>query len=168
LRYPALTVDARDVHHEVNSERDRFTHAAVWQAHIGGEDAVRETCQRLVGGIRMDGREASQVPGVERLKQIKGLCAADLANDDAIGPMPQRGAHQVGNRDRRQGRLLPERLLGATRFKAQEVWLLQMNLVFPVPVPPEMRTFWWLAMASLSWPAREGVSAPTSTSSSRL
>jgi hypothetical protein len=42
------------------------------------------------------------MPCVQRLKQIEGFPAAYLADDDAIGPMTQRGAQQVANRDGRQ------------------------------------------------------------------
>ena len=39
------------------------------------------------------------VAGVERLEQIGGLAAPDLADDDVVGPVAQRVPHQVADRD---------------------------------------------------------------------
>ena len=38
------------------------------------------------------------MPGVERLEQIGGLGAPDLADDDVVGPVAERVAHQVADR----------------------------------------------------------------------
>ena len=38
--------------------------------------------------------------GVERLEHVERLAAADLADDDAVGPHAQRGAHEIAHRDR--------------------------------------------------------------------
>ena len=39
------------------------------------------------------------VAGVERLEQIGGLAAPDLADDDVVGPVAERVPHQVADRD---------------------------------------------------------------------
>ena len=51
----------------------------------------------------MHGGQRSAVPGVERLEQVGGLGAPDLADDDVVGPVAERVAHQVPDRDRRLG-----------------------------------------------------------------
>ena len=35
------------------------------------------------------------MPGVHRLQHVEGLCAADLADDDAVGAHAQRVAHEL-------------------------------------------------------------------------
>ena len=47
----------------------------------------------------MDGGQRPAVAGVERLEQIGGLAAPDLADDDVVGPVAQRVPHQVADRD---------------------------------------------------------------------
>jgi hypothetical protein len=44
--------------------------------------------------------------GVERLKQVEGLAAANLTDQNPIGLMPQRRSQQVANGHGRQVRLL--------------------------------------------------------------
>ncbi|MDE2762420.1 MAG: hypothetical protein OXK74_06470 [Gemmatimonadota bacterium] len=41
------------------------------------------------------------MPGVEGLEQVCGLAAPDLAHDDVVGPVAERVAHQVADRDGR-------------------------------------------------------------------
>src|SRR4051812_12125846 len=89
---------------------------------------MRQARQRLVGGIRMDGAEASEVTGVEGLQEVEGLTAAHLADDDAIGPMPQRGTEQIGDRDSRQWRLVPQRHLSSSRLESEEIRLVEVDL----------------------------------------
>src|SRR3546814_10280783 len=47
----------------------------------------------------MDRRNAAGMPGVPCLEHVERLAAAHLADDDPIGPEPQRRAHQVRHRD---------------------------------------------------------------------
>ena len=67
-------------------------------------------------------------PGVQRLQQVERFGAADLTDEDAIGPVPQGRAQQVGDRDRRQRRLLAERRLRAPRLEPKHVRLVEVNL----------------------------------------
>jgi hypothetical protein len=59
----------------------------------------------------MDGAQAAKMARVQRLQQIEGLGAADLTDEDAIRPVPQCCAQEIGNRYWRQRRLLSERRL---------------------------------------------------------
>ena len=43
----------------------------------------------------MDGGERSAVAGVERLQEVGGLAAPDLADDDVVGPVAERVPDQV-------------------------------------------------------------------------
>ena len=77
-------VDARDVHDQVDGEGDRLARAAMRQADIRRQHAVREARQRLLGGVRVNRAQAAEMAGVERLQQVERFCAAHLADEDAI------------------------------------------------------------------------------------
>ncbi len=47
---------------------------------------------------KVHGGQRPAVPRVQRLKQVGGLGPAHLADDDVIGPVPQRVPHQVPDR----------------------------------------------------------------------
>ena len=169
------------------AKRDGLADAAMRQPHIGGQDTMRQAGERLLGGVRVDGAQAAEMTGVERLQQVERFRATHLANQDAIRPVAKRGAEQVGNRDRRQRRFLSERRLRAPCFEPKHVRFVQMNLgrlldqtitrsrsgmcaasalssvVLPVPVPPEIRMFCCVAIGSHELgPRSPAVSAPTS------
>ena len=86
--------DARDVDDEMNRERNRLTGAPVRKTNIGRQDTVRQARERLLRGVRVDGAQAAEMAGVERLQQIERFGAAHLADQDAIRPVTQapRGA----------------------------------------------------------------------------
>jgi hypothetical protein len=67
LRHTTVVVHASDVHDDVDGQRDRFANAVVGQPNVRRQDTVSQPRERLLCGVRMDSREASQVPGVERL-----------------------------------------------------------------------------------------------------
>ena len=117
-----------DVDDEMNGQRDGFADAAMRKPDVGGQDAVRQARQRLLGGVRVNRAEAAEMAGVERLQQVERLGAAHLADEDAIGSVSKRRAQQVGDGDRRQRRFLSERHLRATRLEPQQVRLVEMNL----------------------------------------
>ena len=48
--------------------------------------------------VRVNGGKGTAVARVERLEQVGGFGAADLAYDDVIRPMPERVFHRVANR----------------------------------------------------------------------
>src|SRR5438270_10631627 len=68
------------------------------------------------------------MPCVERLEQVEGFGATDLADQDPVRAMPERRAQQIGDRDGRQRRLLAERRLRASRLESDEVRLLDHDL----------------------------------------
>ena len=88
----------------------------------GLHHAPGESPQRLVGPVRVDGRQGALVPGIQGLQEIEGLHAPDLADEDAIGPVPQRGPDQVADRDGRQPGLF------AAGFEPQQVPHVQLQL----------------------------------------
>ena len=73
----------------MNRQRNRLARAPVRQADIGRQDAMRQARECLLGGVRVDGAQAAEMARVQRLQQVEGLGAADLADEDAIGPVPQ-------------------------------------------------------------------------------
>ena len=68
------------------------------------------------------------MPGVERLQKIEGFRTANLAYQDAIRPVSQRGSEEVGNCHWRQRSFLSERRLCSSRFQAKHVRFVEMNL----------------------------------------
>ena len=106
----------------------------------------------------MDGTERAIMAGRHRLQHIEDLAAADLANDDPIGPHTQRIAHQLTRRDFAfafdVGRARPSRTTcgccstnsaessivttrSSTGMKAE----IQLSIVvLPEPVPPQTST----------------------------
>ena len=62
-------------------------------------DQLLEPVERRPRGIGMDGGDAAGMAGVPGLQHVEGFGAADLADDDAVGPKPQRRAHQIGHGD---------------------------------------------------------------------
>ncbi len=52
------------------------------------------------GPVGVDGAERAAVAGVERLEEVEGLLAPDLADDQPVGPEPQRGPDERPDRDR--------------------------------------------------------------------
>ena len=63
------------------------------------------------------------MPGVHRLQHVEGLCAADLADDDAVGAHAQRVAHELALPD-----LTNSFDVGRARFHLHHVRLLQTQL----------------------------------------
>ena len=76
----------------------------------------------------MDGAEASKVTGVEGLQEVEGLGAAYLADDDAIGPVPEGCAEQIGDGDSGQRRFVSQRHLSSSRFESEEIRFVEMDL----------------------------------------
>src|SRR5262245_62156762 len=95
--------------------------------HICSEHTVRQAGERLLGGIRVNGAQAAEMTGVERLQKIEGFRPANLANQNAIRSVPQGRAEQISDGDRGQRRLLPERSLGSSRFQSKYVRFVEVN-----------------------------------------
>ena len=110
------------------------------------------------GRVGVDGRQRALVAGVHRLEHVERLGAADLADDDPVGPHAQRVADELADRD-----LAVALDVLRARLEAEDVVLVELELggvldrddpvgvrgstaesafssvVLPVPVPPEMR-----------------------------
>jgi len=78
--------------------------------------------------VSVNRRQASKVPRIQGLEQIEGLRSSHLADDDAIGPMPQRRADQVRDAHRGQGLFVAERRLRAPCLKPKEIGFVEMDL----------------------------------------
>ena len=76
--------------------------AASGQVGAACSDERLEPQQRVERTVGVTRRDRSVVAGVHRLDQCEHLVAAHLADDDAVGPQPERGPHEVGQLDRRR------------------------------------------------------------------
>ena len=74
-------------------------------------DELLQPPQRANGGAGVQRADAAGMAGAPGLEEVERLGAADLADRDAVGPQPERGADEIGQR----GRVI----LGAQR---NEVW----------------------------------------------
>jgi hypothetical protein len=61
------------------------------------QNAVREASDGLAGGIGMKRTEATSVPCVQGLEQIKGFSTTHFADDDSVRPVAQSGLQQVAD-----------------------------------------------------------------------
>ena len=180
---------AVDVDDQVDGQGDRFASAVVREPDVGRQNAVRQSRQRLLGGVRVDGAERALVAGVERLQQVERLCAAHFANQDPIGPVPQRRPQRSAIVTAGSGASWPNGRWWPARLEADQVGLLDQDLgrlldqddavggsivaasalssvVLPVPVPPDMRMFLPLALRRGRAEARQchdAVPPPTSS-----
>ena len=75
---------ALDVYKQMQRIADICPDGFVGQFYAGLKDAVRKPRKCMSTGICVNCRESSRMAGVERLKQIECLCAAHLAEDDAV------------------------------------------------------------------------------------
>ena len=88
------------MHDRVDRGADLRPHGDERKARSSHQHERLEARQHVDGPVGVDGRERSVVTGVERLKHVEGFAAAHLADDDAVGTHPQRGAHQVAHAHR--------------------------------------------------------------------
>ena len=79
--------------------------------------------ERVPRRVGVHGRQRAVVAGVHGLQHVEGLAAADLADDDAVGPHAQRVAHQVADGD--AAAALDVRRTG---LEADEVLLVELEL----------------------------------------
>src|SRR5258708_1632670 len=80
---------------------------------------------------------------VQRLQQVEGLGAANLTDEDAIGPVPQCRAKQICDGDWRQRCLLSEgclRAAGMRMFFSQETAATNSDAVDRVIEPTPIRS----------------------------
>src|SRR2546428_7318314 len=93
----ALSCFSRDVSHQIDRQRDRLADACMWEPRRPGDYAVRQSCERLLGGIAMDSCHAAEVARVECLQQIECFGATYFTDDDAIRTVPQSRTEEVRN-----------------------------------------------------------------------
>ena len=155
------------------------------QLEAGHEHHRLEAAQRIARRVRVDRRQRAVVTRVHRLEHVERLGAADLADDDAVGPHAQRVAHEVADRDL----ALALDVLRA-RLEPHDVPLLELQLgrvldrddpvrlgiaaesafrsvVLPEPVPPEismLRSALTQRVEEVGAPARTIVPIATSSS----
>ena len=98
------------------------------QTDIGRQNAMCQARECLLRRVRVNGAQAAEMARVQRLQQIESFGAADLADENAIRPVPQCRAKQIRDRHRRQRRLLSERRLRAARLQTKDVRFVEVNL----------------------------------------
>src|SRR5687768_9518103 len=84
--------------------------------------------ERLLGRVRMDRAETTEMARVQCLEKIECLGAAHFTHEDAIRTMTKGGPEEIRDRNRREGRLVSKRRLRTPRFQPDDVRLLQMDL----------------------------------------
>ena len=130
----------------------------VRQPDAGHQRQRLEPAQRIGGRVRVHGRQRAVVAGVERGQQVERLGPAHLADHDPVGPHAQRVAKQVADRhlapplDARRPALEPHHVrlaqakLGRVLDRDHPLARRRCRpdsalsrVVFPDPVPPEIR-----------------------------
>ena len=91
---------ARDLHDRVDRGRELGAHRGERERDPTEQHERLEPGERVGRRVRVHGRERAVVTGVERLQHVEGLAAAHLADDQPVGPHPQRGAHQLAHAHR--------------------------------------------------------------------
>ena len=106
--------------HTPRPARARQTGGGPQSASSTSVSSRRERVGRAVG---VHGGHRSVVPGVERLEHVERLATAHLSDDEAIGPHPERGAHELAHRD-------PAGALGVrgSCLEPHHVWLREPEL----------------------------------------
>ena len=69
------------------------------EARVGEQHERLEARERVGRAVGVHGGHRSVVAGVQRLEHVERLATAHLSDDEAIGPHPQRGAHELAHRD---------------------------------------------------------------------
>jgi hypothetical protein len=150
---------ARLVHDELDAGGDLLADGPHRQVDAGHQHHGLEPGEGVARRVRVHGRDGPVVAGVHRLEHVERLAAADLTDDDAVGPHAQRVADEVADRD-----LAPALDVRRAVLEADDVGLLELELgrvldrddalvagdepdsafsvvVLPAPVPPETRMF---------------------------
>ena len=78
-----------DLDEQVECARHLLADRAERELDAGRQDERLETGQRVARRVGVDRRERALVARVHRLEHVQGLGAADLADDDPVGPHAQ-------------------------------------------------------------------------------
>ena len=92
-------VEPVELDDELERRRDMAPNCTERQLVAGHQHHRLEAVERVPRRVRMDGRERALVARVHRLEHVERLGAADLADDDPIGPHAQRVPDEVADRD---------------------------------------------------------------------
>ena len=158
--HPArAVVEPVELDDQVERRRDLLADRLDRQVEAGHQHHRLDAGERVAGRVGVHRRERAVVAGVHRLEHVERLGAADLADDDPVGPHAQRVAHQVADRDLalaldvRRARLQPDHvLLVSCSSAASSIVTMRSSsgiaadsalrsVVLPEPVPPEIRMF---------------------------
>ena len=86
---------ARDLDDQVDRRGDLLPDRALRNIQVGHRHHRVEAIERVARAVGVDRRQAAVVAGVHRLQHVERFFAADLADDDAVGPHTQRVDHQL-------------------------------------------------------------------------
>ena len=78
-----------DLDEQVERARDLLADRTERQVDAGREDERLQAGERVAGGVGVDRRQRALVAGVHGLEHVERLRAADLADDDPVGPHAQ-------------------------------------------------------------------------------
>ena len=83
---PARSLDVDD---RIDAAHEVVADGAQRPRRRGLDDERLETVHRVEGAVGMARRPRAVVSGVQCLDETEDLAAADLADDEAVGPQPQ-------------------------------------------------------------------------------
>ena len=92
-------VEPVELDHEVERGGDVAPDRAQRQLVARHQDHRLEAVESVAGRVRMHGRERALVARVHRLEHVERLGAANLADDDPVGPHPERVPDEIADRD---------------------------------------------------------------------
>ena len=98
VRDDAAAVDEpRDLNDHVERARDLLANRPQRQIDASGQHERLEPRERVARRVGVDRRQRALVAGVHRLEHVDRLGAANLADDDAVGPHAQRVPDEVAD-----------------------------------------------------------------------
>ena len=120
---PGAVDEPRDLDDDVERARDLLADRPQRQIDARREDEHLEARERVAGRVRVDGGERALVARVHRLEHVDRLRAANLADDDAVGPHAQGVPHEVADAN-----LALPLDVGRPRLERDDVLLVELQL----------------------------------------
>ena len=96
---------ARSIAHAANLNDDvdgrgyLFPHCFRRYVEVGHGNHLFQPAQRVTASVGVNGRHRAVMSGIHCLQHVECLAAADLADDDPVGPHAQRVFDQIALRD---------------------------------------------------------------------
>src|SRR5690606_12772183 len=87
---PRAVLEAAGLHDQVDGAGDLGAHRLDRHLDPGHGDHVLQTADAVAGRVGVDRGHRPVVAGVHGLEHVDDLLAAGLADDDAVGPHPER------------------------------------------------------------------------------